>query len=444
MTPDHPDFAAALCVARRSSAEQIPAGASAERTSTGTSAAGAAPITVHRRQMMNGADPGDRPVARVPRRSRRRLEKLLAKAQERLALISSMTSLGFWRWNRATDEVWASKHARSILGFDASAPLTRDMLLMAIHPVDRASIVRTISATAHQTDRGEMELRVMGGQGRELRWITAKASAYRDANGMLLRVVGYVIDDSQRKRAEAESLKQQQQITHLTRVAMLGELSGALAHELQQPLTAILCNAQAAQLLAAKAHVNVEELREILIDIVSEDKHAGQIIQHLRSLLMRGELHLQRVELADLVRDVLRLARGTLVERNVQVDLTIDDGVSAVLGDRVELQQVLLNLILNACEAMSANAAGDRRIEIIVALDAEQGAVRTSVLDCGKGINREQLDHVFEPFLTTKKSGLGLGLAVCDSIIVAHQGRLWANNNPNRGAAFHFTLPLST
>jgi len=379
---------------------------------------------------------------RALRRPRRRAERLLAKIQERLALISSLRSLGFWSWNAATDEVWASKHTRSILGLDEDAVLARERLLAAIHPVDRANALQAISATARQGDTVEMELRVVG-QGSEIRWITAKAKAFRDANGVIQRVAGYVIDDSQRKRAEAESLKQQQQITHLTRVAMLGELSGALAHELQQPLTAILCNAQAAQLLTAKAEFNLEELREILRDIVSDDKHAGQIIQHLRSLLMRGEMQIQRVEIGDLLHNVLALARGTLMERNVQVDARVDEGVPAVLGDRIELQQVLLNLILNACESMSANAAADRRIEIVVARDAEHGAVRTSILDRGKGIEPNQLDRIFDPFFTTKDSGLGLGLAVCQSIVAAHNGRLWAANGRDRGAAFHFTLPIA-
>lgn len=384
-----------------------------------------------------------RPFARAPRRAGHSFERRLARARERLALLSSMRSLGFWRWNRATDEVRASKHARSILGLDVNAPLTRDTLLMAIHPMDRTSVVRAISATAHYADTGEMELRVVLQDG-EIRWIRSKVRVYRDAHGTLLRVVGYAIEDSRRKQAEAESLKQQQQITHLTRVAMLGELSGALAHELQQPLTSILCNAQAAQLLTAKTQVNMQEVREILEDIVSADKRAGQIIQHLRSLFTRGELHVQRLEIADLVRDVLTLARGTLMERSVQVASRIEEGAPAVLGDRVELQQVLLNLILNACEAMGANAAGDRCIEIIVAPDSEQGAVRTSITDCGKGINREQLDHIFDPFFTTKKTGLGLGLAVCHSIIVAHKGRLWGTNNSDRGATFHLTLPVTT
>jgi two-component system, LuxR family, sensor kinase FixL len=253
----------------------------------------------------------------------------------------------------------------------------------------------------------------------------------------------YIIDDAHRKRAEAEPLKTQQQITHLARVAILGELSGALVHELQQPLTAILSNAQAAQLLTAGPEFNVEELREILQDIVSDDKRAGQIIARMRSLLIRGEIQIQRVEIGDLLRNVLALAHSTLIERNIQVDSHIEDGVPAVLGDGVELQQVLLNLILNASESMSANAATDRRIEIVVAQNAEAGAVRTSVLDCGKGIEVNQLERIFDPFFTTKESGLGLGLAVCHSILTAHKGRLWATNRPDRGAAFHFTLPVA-
>lgn len=352
-----------------------------------------------------------------------------------------MRGLGFWSWDRATDEVWASGDARRILGLHARTPLSRDALLAAIHPVDRAGVVRAISATACHCDTGDMELRLAPRAG-EVRWITAKVRPYRDANGMLLRVIGYVVDSSRRRQAEAESLTQQQQITHLARVAMLGDLSGALAHELQQPLTSILCNAEAAQLLLAKAQFNVEELREILEDIAREDKRAGQIIQRLRSLLVRGELDVQRLRIADVLREVLTLARGALMERGVEVHSQIDEAVPAVLGDRVELQQVLLNLILNACEAMSANAAGDRSIAIVVALDDGDGAVRTSVVDRGRGIDRDQLEHIFEPFFTTKTSGLGLGLGVCHSIIGAHKGRLWATNNSDRGAAFHFTLPV--
>ncbi len=383
-----------------------------------------------------------RPVARALRGTKTRARRSPANMEEQLALISSIDTLGFWNWTAVTDRVWADAHARQILGFEAEEKLTRESLLAAVHPADRVAVVHALSAAARPDNMVEMELRVVG-RGAEIRWIKVKACAYFNAAGAVRKVVGYVLDEGQRKSAEAASLKQQQQITHLTRVAMLGELSGALAHELQQPLTAILCNAQAAQMMAAKPQVNLEALREILGDIVNDDKHAGQIIQHLRSLLMRGEMQFQVMEIGDLLRDVLTLANGTLSERNVRLETHIDQSIPAVCGDRVEIQQVLLNLILNACESMSNNAVNERRIQVIAAPDEDGCVVRTSVLDCGGGIDSEQLERVFDPFFTTKKRGLGLGLAVCQSIIAAHKGRLWATNNSDRGAAFHFTLPVS-
>jgi PAS domain S-box-containing protein len=377
------------------------------------------------------------------RPARLRYERSFVRARERLALLASTKSLGFWTWNRATDVVWANKNARSVLGLAAKGPLTRDMLLAAFHPSDRMAMMHAIGRTTCQTDTVEMELRVVSHE-HTVRWVTVKASAHRDVKGRLPRVVGCVIDDTQRKRAEAESLKQQRQIEHLTRVVVMGELSGALAHELQQPLTAILCNAQAGELLAAKEHLNAEELREIFREIIRDAKHAGEVIHHLRSHLVRGEMHLECLDLRNLLREVLTLARSTLTKHNVQLDPRIDECMPTIRGDRVEIQQLLLNLILNACESMNANAAENRRIEIVAVLDQDSGFVRTSVLDCGRGIEHEQLERIFEPFFTTKGGGLGLGLAVCHSIISAHKGRIWATNRADSGAAFHFTLPVAS
>lgn len=376
------------------------------------------------------------------RRRRFSAEKAAAAGEERLVLLSSMSSFGFWSWDAATDSGWANENARSILGIGRSEALTGQSLLAAIHPDDRPSVVEAMNASTRPPIT-EMELRLSAG-GNEVRWITVKACAYCDPDGAVLRVAGYVVDDCQRKRSAAELLKLQQKLTHLTRVALMGELAGALAHELQQPLTAILCNAHAAQILSRKAKLNVNELQEILEEIANDDKNAGQIIQRLRALLIRGETHFQRLEIADLVDDVLMLARGTLRERNVQISTRVDTDIPNTIGDRVELQQVLLNLVINACESMSANPTRDRRLEIVVDAEAEEGAVRVSVLDCGSGIDADQLERVFEPFFTTKKGGLGLGLSISHSIVAAHGGRLWATRRPDRGTAFHFTLPIQT
>jgi two-component system sensor kinase FixL len=161
-------------------------------------------------------------------------------------------------------------------------------------------------------------------------------------------------------------------------------------------------------------------------------------------MLSRGELQVQRVEIIDLLRSVLALCRRTLEERRVHVDLRIEAERRSVLGAGVELQQVLLNLILNASESMSGNGASDRRMEIALSHADEPNMIRISVIDCGKGIAEDHLERVFEPFFTTKTSGLGLGLAVSRTIVGAHKGRLWATNNSDRGAAFHFTLPMAT
>jgi two-component system, LuxR family, sensor kinase FixL len=244
-------------------------------------------------------------------------------------------------------------------------------------------------------------------------------------------------------RADGDLLKQRQQV-HLTRVAVLGQLSGALAHELQQPLTSILCNARAAQHMLAMRDWKVEQLSEILADIVSEDKRAGEVIRRMRALLIRGETQTQPVVVDELIADVIAIARTTFVKRGVQLSTCIDKGLPPVQGDPVELQQVLLNLMLNACESMGMNAPAKRQIEVTAGMDTDRGAVRFTVLDRGAGIPSAQLEHIFDPFFTTKESGLGLGLAICRAIVVAHKGRLWATNRLDRGAAFNFTVPLTS
>jgi signal transduction histidine kinase len=240
------------------------------------------------------------------------------------------------------------------------------------------------------------------------------------------------------RRAELEAKEQRQQLTHLTRVALLGQLSGALAHELNQPLTAILSNAQAALHFLAKGRVDVEELREILADIVAEDQRAGEVIHRLRALFKRGETQFQPLDANDLVREALELARSDLAARDIDVAVEFSPSLPRVRGDRVQLKQVLLNLLVNACEAMSA--AGGR--ELTIRTEALIGGeVQVSVADRGPGIPPDTLPRLFEPFFTTKTQGLGLGLSISRSIITAHGGRLWGANNAERGATFFTVLP---
>lgn len=253
------------------------------------------------------------------------------------------------------------------------------------------------------------------------------------------KILSMVRDITDRKRAELQVDSHRRELAHLGRVATLGELTGALAHELSQPLTAVLNNAEAARRLVDRDPPDLEQVRGALDDIIRNDRRAGTVIDRLRSLLRKGDTVRQTVDVNDVVRETLDLAFGELLTRRVAVTRTLDDGAPAVLGDRVQLQQVLLNLVMNACDAMDGTPPAERRLFVSTANG--DGCVRLAVTDCGRGIPDGQLEQVFEPFVTFRDRGLGLGLAISRSIVKAHGGSIRAENNADGGATFHCVLP---
>jgi len=250
-------------------------------------------------------------------------------------------------------------------------------------------------------------------------------------------------DVTSRKRAEADARNQRQQLTHLSRAAVLGQLSGAFAHELKQPLTSILGNAEAALSIIQKGAPDMVELAEILRDIVQDDERAAQVIQRLRSLLGKGETQHTPVELNEVVRESLELTHSEFITRNVLATLQLDQSLPAVLADRVQMQQVVLNLLMNACEAMVATPLGRRQVTVSTRFVAHAEAAQITVQDNGPGIAVGDTDRIFQPFVTTKTHGLGLGLAICRSVAEAHHGVLWAENASEGGATFHIKIPIA-
>jgi signal transduction histidine kinase len=258
-----------------------------------------------------------------------------------------------------------------------------------------------------------------------------------------LHLVGETVANSLASaQAEREAGRLRQELAHIGRVSAMGELAASLAHELNQPLTAILNNAEVAQQHLGSAAPDIGELREILADIVADDKRAAGVIQRLRALLKKGKLEHVPLDINDVVGEVAQLVRNDVVLRNVPMTVDLASGLPGVRGDRVQLQQVILNMVLNGLEAMVGNNGRERGL-VIRTSRAGDAAVRVAVEDSGAGIDMKDVDRMFQPLYTTKPDGLGMGLAIARTIIDAHGGQLRASNNAGPGATFQFTLPVA-
>jgi len=365
----------------------------------------------------------------------------LELSDQRLNLAADSGDLGLWEWDLSKDEIWVTPRRRAQLGFPVSGKITFEDLISRWHADDRDKVRQALRDAIENGKDYDAEFRRVLADG-SVRWVAARGRVYADKHGRPIRLLGVSMDITSLKQAELEAARQRHDLAHLARVTSLGELSSSLAHELTHPLTAILSNAQAAQRFLARDAADLDEVREILNDIVTEDQRAGEVIHRLRLLLKKGEpqKHCDDVDLNEVLRDVLKLMRNDLIIQNVTVDTDLAQNLPSVTADRVQLQQVLLNLVLNACEAMADCDSSER--QLLIASKSENGAVEVSVTDRGGGIREKKLEQVFERFFTTKKEGMGLGLSICRTIINAHRGEIWATNNVHCGATFHFRLPI--
>jgi PAS domain S-box-containing protein len=310
-----------------------------------------------------------------------------------------------------------------------------------IHPDDFDHCVGVYVSAFDARQEFTMEYRLRRFDG-EYCWVLDHGVPRFESDGTFLGYIGTAIDITERKRAESELQRQRGELAHLTRVSTMGELSASLAHELNQPLTAILSNAQAAQRFLTANPSDLTEVQEILQDIVEDDSRASEVIQRMRALVKKEELAFAPLDLAGVVRDVAALVHSDAILQGVRILLEVKPGLPSVRGDKIQLQQVVLNLLLNAFEAMKDCPANEREVKVL-AETAGAGSLRLAVRDHGTGLGDDKLDKIFQPFYTTKRDGLGMGLAISRSIIDTHGGRLWAENNPDRGATFYCTLPVS-
>jgi PAS domain S-box-containing protein len=372
-------------------------------------------------------------------RRRRRAEHEARASKERMDLAISAVKLGLWDWDIKKGKIWATNSCRAMFGLSAGQELTRQTFADCLVPDDRERIRGEIDTAIAEWRPFQTESRTctLGGSSR---WIAIEGGP--KGNSDEGRMVGVVIDVTARKQAEMAAEQQQRELAHLSRVSVLGALSGAIAHELNQPLTAIRTNVESATRILDRSPIDTEEIHQILQDILLDDKRAGDVIKHMRALLHRGESLKQTVAVNTLVSEVMELARSDLVLKNIMVSKRLAENLPAIQGDPVQLRQVVLNLIVNGCEAMTDKRSGDRLLVVETGRD-NNGKIRISVSDNGEGITGDG-EKLFEPFYTTKTLGLGLGLPICRNIVMAHGGHLWAESRERGGAVFHIELPIES
>jgi PAS domain S-box-containing protein len=370
-------------------------------------------------------------------RRRRRAEESLRASEERYRnVVESQTDL-ICRYLPDTTLTFVNDAYCRYFNRSRNELLGKKFIEFVPEPARPTSLKRVASLVQKpRTETSEHEVLTSDGT-RWQQWV----DRVLDPTGRFVELQGVGRDITDLRRAQLEAEERRKEVTHLTRVAIVGELSGALAHELNQPLAAILSNAQAARRLLARDPVDLEEVGSILGDIASDDKRAAEVISRMRALMKKAEARRQPLDVNDLATEVLQLAHSELIQRKIAVITRLAPNLPDIQGDHVQLQQVLLNLIMNACEAMAANDGIERILEVSTGRNGT-GSLQIIVADRGPGIPRDLIERIFEPFITTKVQGLGLGLPICRSIVAAHGGRIWVVNNLDRGASFFVSLPI--
>jgi PAS domain S-box-containing protein len=368
--------------------------------------------------------------------SRKRTESELVKSEQRLRLITNAlpvlisyvdTDLRY-QFNNEAYRVWFGVSPEEALG-------------RTIREVAGERFFQSVRPYVEQALLGEHVRCALDVEMDDGRPLSVEAIYVPDVGnqGVVRGLYVMVLDVTERNLAQKKSKRLQDELFHAGRVSTMGELAGALAHEINQPLCAIMSNAQAARRYLASPTPNWEELKEILDDIVKEDTRASEVLNRLRGYLKKKKMEYEAVDLNSVFREVVTLLNSHVTLSDTNVSLELCPRLPAVQGDRIQLQQVALNLVLNAFEAMNQSPSGERRVLIRTGL--KDSKVLAAVTDNGTGVLPGDAEKVFDPFFTTKPQGLGMGLSICRSIIINHQGQIWAENNPDGGATFYFSLP---
>jgi PAS domain S-box-containing protein len=373
---------------------------------------------------------------------RQRAQETLREREARINLAAESAHLAFWVIYPEQHTGWMSDNGRKLYGFDSDLPLNRDLICARVHPDERAAVHAAFDHACASLGIFESEHRLVLPNG-QTRWVIVRGRCLQDEHGNLLELIGVTIDVSAQKQSDLQLQLQREEMSHLNRVALMGEITASVAHELNQPLTAIANNASAARRFLERGNIDPALLQQLLQDMVADSQRAGEVIRGIRALVQKDKQVVRSVlNLNAIIADTLRLVSSDISLRESVVTTEMDHSLPQVEAAPVQIQQVLLNLIMNALDAVETLPPAERRI--IVSTRSLQGeSAEVSVRDFGAGLPKDRPDKVFDHFFSTKQTGMGMGLTIVRSIIEMHGGKISAENLPDRGARFSFHLPAA-